>query len=214
MPTPRSPSFLYTQDRVDLIADRLLEGKYCKSPPTPESVWNAGLMDNVPQCGVRSYVEKRWRLTPTGTTRRTNSLREKAHRIGNAINRSNPNIVWSARCGYYGGTKVYIMGPAGNDSEMRMLKERVWLMWGWLWMDGMNKSDNVRLEIVGAGGSKELSIRLNEVLAGIEERAQSLQRAAEQANEALAAFGSNAELARGMIQSMQLEALDATVAKL
>ena len=70
MPTDRNPSLTLTQSRMDMVIDKLTEGKHCKHPPRVEEVWATGMMPSNEHV-VRAYVSARWGLTPAGTTMRT-----------------------------------------------------------------------------------------------------------------------------------------------
>lgn len=206
-----NPSKVLTKAQVDAIVDRLLEGKACKRPVTGIEAWRSGLFRGG-NCTVRDYVTRRWKLTESGTTRRTNSITQKVSAAAATYDRSNPNTVWEVRCGYWRNETTYIMGPGKTEADLSLLRQQAWLMWGWLWADGTTTANSIQLTQVGVGGIQEMGTRLNSVLEALAKKEQSLNKNLEEAQRQLAAFGNNMELARGMIQSIQFEALEAQMA--
>lgn len=204
----RNPSLFLTQQQVDDIADRILEGKYCKRPVKPEDVYHAGFNDAY----HRSYIESRFQLTPTGITRRTNKFSGLVSVQMNRANRSVPYAVWKVKRGYYDSNGfTFVMGPGGTESEKTMLREGAMLMWGWLWLGdrpGM-KADELSLELVGFGGNRELGHRLNGVVEYVSDRAKSKREELAKMQKVAEEFDTQAAMVSDMVNSLNVQMLDA-----
>jgi len=210
MPNHRNPSLFLTQRQVDDIADRILEGKYSKRPVKPVDVFHAGFAGE--GAYPRGYIEARFKLTPSGTTRRTNKFSGLIHDLVRNVNKSDPNAVWKVKRGWYdsNGT-TYVQGPGGTESERTMLKESSMLMWGWMWVvdkPGTTARD-LELELSGFGGERERAFRLNSVLTEVTERAQRKRKELEALQKAVEDWDQKAEMIRDMVQMVNMQALDA-----
>ena len=132
MPNQRNPSLFLTQKQVDDIADRILEGKYSKRPVKPIDVFHAGFYGE--GAYLRGYIEARFKLTPAGTTRRTNKFQSLVSTLARQVPHSTPTAVWKVKRGYYDSNGfTYVMGPGGTEAEKTLLKEGAMLInmeWG------------------------------------------------------------------------------------
>jgi hypothetical protein len=210
MPNHRNPSLFLTQKQVDDIADRILEGKYSKYPAKPVDVFRAGFAGE--SAYPRGYIEARFKLTPSGTTRRTNKFSSLINDLVRNANKSDPNAVWKVKRGWYdsNGT-TYVQGPGGTEAERTMLKESAMLMWGWMWVvdkPGTTARD-LELELSGFGGERERAFRLNSVLTEVTERAQRKRKELEALQKAVEDWDQKAEMIRDMVQMVNMQALDA-----
>ena len=210
MPNQRNPSLFLTQKQVDDIADRILEGKYSKRPVKPIDVFHAGFYGE--GAYLRGYIEARFKLTPAGTTRRTNKFQGLVSDLARKVSLSTPTAVWKVKRGWYSSSgHTYVMGPGGTDAERMMLKESAMLMWGWMWVvdkPGTTARD-LELELVGMGGERELAYRLNGVATDVTERVDRKRKELEAAQAALSDLSSKAEMIRDMVQMINLKHLDA-----
>ena len=210
MPSQRNPSLFLSQSNVDDIADRILEGKYCKRPVKPIDIFHAGFYGE--GAYLRGYIETRFKLTPAGTTRRTNKFQGLVGDLARKVSYSTPTAVWKVKRGYYDSNgATYVMGPGGNEAEKTMLKEGAMLMWGWMWVadkPGTTARD-LTLELVGMGGERELAFRLNGVVTDVTERVDRKRKELEAAQAALSDLSSKAEMIRDMVQMINLKHLDA-----
>ena len=210
MPNQRNPSLFLTQKQVDDIADRILEGKYSKRPVKPIDVFHAGFAGE--GAYPRGYIETRFKLTPSGTTRRSNKFQGLINDIVRNVNKSSPNAVWKVKRGYYSSEgHTYVMGPGGTDSERTMLKESAMLMWGWMWIADRpgTTARELELGLAGFGGERELAFRLNSVMAEVADRANRKREELAAMQKAVEDWESKAEMIRDMVQMVNMQALDA-----
>lgn len=209
MPTNRNPSLFLSQKQVDDIADRILDGKYTKRPVKPIDVYHAGFGGE--GAYLRGYIESRFRLTPSGTTRRTNKFTQLVYELQRKVSHSTPTAVWKVKRGWYSSNGyTYVMGPGGTDAEKTMLKESAMLMWGWMWVvdkPGTTARD-LELELAGFGGERELAFRLNSVLAGVTDLVQRKRKELEVMQKAVEDWDQKAEMIRDMVQMVNMQALD------
>lgn len=154
MPTERNPSLTLSQHRLDLIIDKLTEGKNCKYPPSVEDVWATGMMPSN-EYTIREYVRKRWGLTPAGTTMRTRKLMARMTPYRSDA-MDHPEAVWKVKGGYYSNTECFVSGRMSPT-----LREGTWLMWGWLFNESssVKGAADLRFDIVGLGGNREALTR-------------------------------------------------------
>lgn len=210
MPNQRNPSLFLTQKQVDDIADRILEGKYSKRPVKPIDVFHAGFAGE--GAYPRGYIETRFKLTPSGTTRRSNKFQGLINDIVRNVNKSSPSAVWKVKRGYYSSEgHTYVMGPGGTDSERTMLKESAMLMWGWMWIvekPGTTARD-LELELTGFGGERERAFRLNSVLDAVTERTERKRKELEALQKSVEDWSQKTEMIRDMVQMVNMQALDA-----
>ena len=195
MPTDRNPSLTLTQSRLDMIIDKLTEGKNCKHPPRVEEVWATGMMPgNEPV--VRAYVVDRWGLTPAGTTMRTRKLIQRMSPYRGA-GENHPNAVWKVKAGYYSDSECFVAGRMSPT-----LKEGTWLMWGWLYTDNARQGSDLRFEIVGLGGNREALLRNQSLVGKIETRIERYKSAEIEAQKGRQKFEDILEQVRGMNSMM------------
>jgi hypothetical protein len=210
MPNHRNPSLFLTQKQVDDIADRILEGKYSKRPVKPVDVFHAGFAGE--GAYPREYIEARFRLTASGTTRRTNKFSSLIHDLARNANRSDPNAVWKVKRGWYSSNgHTYVMGPGGTEAERTMLKESAMLMWGWMWVvdkPGTTARD-LELELAGFGGERERAFRLNGVLSELTERTDRKRQELVTLTKTVEEWDQKVEMVRDMVQLVNMQALDA-----
>jgi hypothetical protein len=210
MPNSRNPSLFLSQKQVDDIADRILEGKYCKRPVNPIDVYHAGFAGE--GASPRGYIETRFKLTPSGTTRRSNKFSQLVHDLQRQVSASSPNAVWKVRRGWYSSSGyTYVQGPGGTDAERTMLKEGAMLMWGWLWIADKpgTTARELELELAGFGGERELAFRLNGVMTDVADRAKRKREELVAMQKAVEDWESKSEMIRDMVQMVNMQALDA-----
>lgn len=207
MPTARNPSLFYTQQQVDWLADRILEGKYCKININPEEVYRAGFCG--PEAEHSAYIRSRFMLTAAGTTMRTNKFGKAVRKIAGDVNLDSPRAVWKVASSYYCENPVFHVGP-GGPSNVALLRESAWLLWGWMWTATKPelKSSNLRVELVGFGGVKEYQFRTNKMLASVQSRLLKRRTDATNAIKALEQEEAQVEMISSMVQSMVAESLD------
>ena len=171
MPTERNPSLTLSQARLDMIIDKLTEGKNCKRPPSVEDVWATGMMPGN-EYTIREYVRKRWNLTPAGTTMRTRKLMQRMSPYRGA-GMDHPEAVWKVKGGYYGNSECFVSGRMSPT-----LKEGTWLMWGWLFTDSssVKGASDLRFDIVGLGGNREALTRNQGLVEYISDRIERHRR--------------------------------------
>jgi hypothetical protein len=159
-----NPSHILALEVVDNIVDRLMKGKYEKRPPTNKELWQAGMMN----ASARVYVTARWPdLTRAGKTMRSNKLSKL---LAEAFSResfrvddtnSDPDCVWRAYNRSYDRhllAELHIVGPGKTQADLALLRQQVWLLYGWLWNGAIEGPDNLYLEKVGMGGQPEANI--------------------------------------------------------
>jgi hypothetical protein len=211
MSSCRNPSLFYTQQQVDWLADRILEGKYCKIKINPEEVYRAGFCG--PEADTLGYIRSRFSLTSAGTTMRTNKFNKALSKIAYDVNLDSPRAVWKVASSYYCENPVFHVGP-GGPSNVALLRESAWLLWGWMWTANKPelKSMNLRVELVGFGGVKEYQFRTNKMLASVQSRLVKRRTEATNAIKALEREEAQVEMISGMVQSMVAESLDRMMA--
>jgi len=211
MPSSRNPSLFYTQQQVDWVADRVLEGKYCKVNINPEEIYRAGFYG--PESDTSGYIRSRFSLTSAGTTMRSNKFAKLLAKIDTNANRDSRLAVWKVSSAYYCENPVYHVGP-GGPTNTALLRESAWLLWGWMWTSAKPelKSVNLRVELVGFGGVKEYQYRTNKMLTGVQARLAKRRIAATDAIKALETEEAQVEMISGMVQSMVAESLDKMLA--
>ncbi len=201
MPTDRNPSLTLTQSRMDMVIDKLTEGKHCKFPPRVEEVWATGMMPGNEHV-VRAYVSARWGLTPAGTTMRTRKLMSRMSPYRGA-GEAHPEAVWRVKSGYYGRTECFVSGKMGPT-----LKEGTWLMWGWLFMGETTSSSTLRFDIVGLGGNREALLRNQDLVGQIEGRIERYRKAEAEAATERARFEDMLGQVQGMNAMMTASVAD------
>lgn len=201
MPTDRNPSLTLTQSRLDMVIDKLTEGKNCKFPPRVEEVWATGMLPNNEHV-VRAYVSARWGLTPAGTTMRTRKLMQRMGKYYSA-GTEHQDAVWRVKAGYYGRTECFVTGRMGPT-----LKEGTWLMWGWLFTDNAKAASDLRFDIVGLGGNREALIRNQSLVGQLEERIDRYRKQEEEAVKERARYEDILEQVRGMNAMMTASVAD------
>lgn len=210
MPNSRNPSLFLSQKQVDDIADRILDGKYSKYKVNPVDVYNAGFAGQ--NAALRAYIEARFKLTPSGTTRRTNKFTSLVGALARQVSNSSPNAVWKVRRGWYDSNGyTYVQGPGGTDAERTMLKEGAMLMWGWMWIADKpgTTARELELELAGFGGERELAFRLNSVMTEVTDRAKRKRDELAAMQKAVEDWESKSEMIRDMVQMVNMQALDA-----
>jgi len=210
MPNSRNPSLFLSQKQVDDIADRILDGKYAKYKVNPIEVYNAGFAGE--GAALRSYIEARFKLTTSGTTRRTNKFTGLVSSLARQVSNSSPNAIWKVKRGWYSSNGyTYVQGPGGTDAERTMLKEGAMLMWGWMWIADKpgTTARELELELAGFGGERELAFRLNSVMTEVADRAKRKREELVAMQKAVEDWESKSEMIRDMVQMVNMQALDA-----
>lgn len=201
MPTNRNPSLILSQAQLDVVIDRLMEGKYCKKPPSIHQVWATGMLPGK-ETTVREYVLARWHLTPAGTTMRTRKLLSKMRKYVDE-GQTHEDAVWKVTAGWYSNDECYVSGKLTP-----VLKESTWLLWGWLFADSARNGSALTFTLVGLGGNREALIRNQSLIGKIEEKIARYQREEETARQHRMRTQEMLEQVRGMNAMMTASVAD------
>jgi hypothetical protein len=212
MPNARNPSLLLTQRQVDLIADALCSAKDADRLK-PVDVWNAGLVSNTGY-NLRDYVSYRWNLTRAGTTMRTNKILRNIDRVQRQTeNKNSTDDVWEVKMGYYSQVSAFCVGLGGTTSEVEMIRQSAWLLWGWLWMDESDASlRRLTITKVGMGGHREAQIRTSLQSEKMNQRLVNLRDSVVEAQRKLDVAERQIEMYRDMVASVTATSLDSMLA--
>jgi len=178
MPSSRNPSHFYTNEQIDNVVDRLRKGSGIKQrlQVNPIDAWKTGLVD---MQSIRDYTGARWGSSRQGVTMRANNLSGKSHRArhgtlypGDAFNpKAQDFAVWRVSNHY--STFCHITGAAGNEGQVAMLRQKAFLMWGWM-IEGLKSADTLEFKLIGMGGAAEAAILNSSLIDDMKHRREQL----------------------------------------
>jgi hypothetical protein len=97
---------------------------------------------------------------------------------------SDPDCVWRVKNRSYDSNllaELHIIGPGKSQADLVLLRQQVWLLYGWLWNGAIEGPDNLYLEKVGMGGQSEANYFNGRIINEVKDKIRSCDLTIEEA---------------------------------